>query len=72
MGNELIGVAVERNRELFEAGEANEFFRRMVKQLSNQEQQKTIINDLHELEKSFNDLKSNFGTFSNNASFEEE
>ena len=34
----------------------------LQKQLSNQEQQKTIINDLHELEKSFNDLKSNLLT----------
>ena len=31
----------------------------LQKQLSNQEQQKNIINDLHQLEKSFNDLKSN-------------
>tara|TARA_B100001750_G_scaffold129958_1_gene103329 strand:- start:15447 stop:18164 length:2718 start_codon:yes stop_codon:yes gene_type:complete len=34
----------------------------LQKQLSNQEQQKSIINDLHELEKSFNHLKSNLLT----------
>jgi len=34
----------------------------LQKQLSNQEQQKIIINELHELGKSFNDLKSNLFT----------